>query len=58
MGRCYVAEFINVVFQNSLFPSGDTNVYLEQLCKYVDDSVSYYIETAKFAANVVQTNVF
>ena len=47
-----------MVFQNSLFPSGDTNVYLEQLCKYVDDSVSYYIETAKFAANVVQTNVF
>lgn len=29
VGRCYVVKFTNEVFNSSLFPSGDTHVYLE-----------------------------
>lgn len=33
-------------------------MYLAQLCEYVDDSVNYYIEIARFAANVAMMNIF
>lgn len=58
VGRCYVVKFVNVIFGNSLSPSNDMYMYLEQLCKYVDNSVNYYIETAKLAADIVQNSIF